>query len=301
MRLEGRNILVTGPTSQVAFPLAARLARDNEVFGLARFTRDGERERVEKIGVTPLATDLASDDLASLPDDFDYVLHFAVVKSGDFEYDLAANAEGLGRLMHHCRRARAFLHVSSAAVYETKEGLAAEADPLGDNHRVMMPTYSICKIAAEVVARLCARQLELPTTIARFSVPYGDNGGWPWYHLLMMKAGQPIPVHPDGPNRFNLIHEDDYIAQVPRLLEIAGVPPTVVNWGGPEASIEEWCAYLGELTGLEAKLQQTEQTLHALPLDLERMHQLVGPARVSWRDGVRRMVAARNPELLRPS
>ena len=76
------------------------------------------------------------------------------------------------------------------------------------------------------------------------------------------------------------------------------MPATVVNWGGPAVSIEEWCAELGALTGLEPKLEVTEKTLPPLPLDLTRMHELVGQARVDWRDGLRRMVEARNPELL---
>ena len=169
-----------------------------------------------------------------------------MVRTGNFDYDLAVNAEGAGRLMQRCQRAKAFLHVSSAAVYEYAEGRpVAEGDPLGDNHRVMMPSYSICKIAAETLVRFQAQQLGLPTTIARFSVPYGDNGGWPWYHLMMLNAGHPVPVHPHAPNHFNLIHEDDYIAHIPRLLEIASVPATTVNWGGECVGIEEWCRYLG--------------------------------------------------------
>jgi nucleoside-diphosphate-sugar epimerase len=164
----------------------------------------------------------------------------------------------------------------------------------------MMPTYSICKIAAESMARFAAREYDLPTTIARFSVPYGDNGGWPWYHLMMMKAGVPIPVHPDAPSVFNPIHEDDYIAQVPRMLEIASVPATIVNWAGNDlVSIEEWCAHLGELTGLEPKFEHKEDTIASLPLDTTRMHELVGKARVHWRDGIRRLVETRNPELLK--
>jgi UDP-glucuronate 4-epimerase len=44
----------------------------------------------------------------------------------------------------------------------------------------MFQTYSISKIAAEAMARSCARRLKLPTTIARLNVPYGDRSGWPW-------------------------------------------------------------------------------------------------------------------------
>lgn len=298
--LRNEKILVTGPTSQVAFPLARELARDNEVYGLARLSRSEDVERLKAIGVKPLRVDLAEGSLAEVPDDFGYVLNFAVVKSGNFAYDLAANAEGAGRLAAHCRRAKAFLHCSSGGVYHgAGRRPLTEDDDLGDNHRIMFPTYSISKIAAETVVRFAAREYGLPTVIARFSVPYGNNGGWPLYHLLMMRGGGEIPVHVDQPNLYNLIHEDDYIAQVPKLLAVAGVPAVTVNWGGEPASIEDWCGYLGELTGLEPRFRLTSDALGSLPLDLTRMHSLIGEAKVPWRDGVRRMVEARFPDLLR--
>lgn len=301
IELEGRRILVTGPTSQVARPVVAHLARNNDVVGLARFRKQEDRDAIEALGATTVAADLAAGDFGELPRDFDYVLHFAVVKSGDFDYDMRANAEGVGLLMAHCRDARAFLHCSTAGVYHDGERKPyAETDPLGDNHRVMMPTYSLCKIAAEAVARTAARLYDLPTVIARLSVPYGDNGGWPWFHLMMMKAGAPIPVHADGPSAYNLLHEDDYIAMLPAMLANASVPATTINWGGSEpTSIEAWTAWLGELTGLEPKLAPTEKTLRSVMLDPTRMHERVGRTRVDWKDGLRRMVEARNPELLR--
>jgi nucleoside-diphosphate-sugar epimerase len=147
--------------------------------------------------------------------------------------------------------------------------------------------------------RFAASEFGVPVTIARLSVPYGDAGGWPWYHLLMMKAGAPIPVHREQPCTYNLLHEDDYVAHVPRLLELARVPATTLNWGGEPASIEAWTARLAELTGLEAKLEPTERALGSLELDLTRMHAALGRTRVDWREGLRRMVEARSPELLR--
>ena len=299
--LENAKILLTGPTSQVALPLALALAKRHRVTGIARFGDAAAREQLESAGLRCVSLDLASDSLDALERDYDYVLHFAVVKTGNFDHDLTANVEGLGRLLSHCRDAKALLHCSSGGVYAPPGHTPAkETDPLGDNHRGMMPTYSICKIAAEAMARFAAREWNLPTTIARFSVPYGNNGGWPWYHLMMMKSGVPIPVHPDAPNVFNPIHEDDYIAQIPRMLEIASVPATIVNWAGNDVvSIEEWCAYLGELTGLEPKFTSSEATIASLPLDTTRMHERVGRTKVHWRDGIRRLVETRNPELLK--
>jgi UDP-glucuronate 4-epimerase len=303
VKLDGKKILVTGPTGQVALPITLALAGANDVWGIARFSDAAARERLDVAGVTCVAQDLATTDFSMLPDDFDYVLNLAVLKgtNDDWDRDLAGNAEAVGLLMAHCRRAKAFLHCSSTAVYEHQgPGHALrETDPLGDNHRVMFPTYSLAKIAAEVVARTGAREHGIPTTIARLNVPYGDNGGWPYYHLLYMQGSAPIPLHPEKPNLFNPIHEDDIVRQIPRLLQAASVPATIVNWGGEPASIEEWCAYLGELTGMEPKFEETPETIGSVTIDRTRMHDLIGKAEVSWKDGVRRMVEARAPELLK--
>lgn len=294
--LRGARVLVTGPTSQVAQAVVRAIAREAHVYGVGRLRDEAARRALEAAGVEPVAADLAGD-LAGVPDDADYVLHFAVSKTGDFARDLRANAEGSGRLLARCRRAKAFLHVSSAAVYEAPGHRPVGEDaPLGDNHRVLMPTYSLSKIAAESTVRFAASEFRVPTTIARLSVPYGDAGGWPWFHLLMMRAGTPIPVHRDGPSVYNPIHEDDYVAHVPRLLELATVPATTLNWGGSEpVSIEEWTAWLGELTGLEPRLVPSERALGSLELDLTRMHAALGRTKVAWRDGLRRMLLSRTP------
>ncbi|MBI1815718.1 MAG: NAD(P)-dependent oxidoreductase [Deltaproteobacteria bacterium] len=299
--MRDEKILITGPASQVGFPIARELVRHNDVHGLARFSNAADRARLEAIGVKCLQADLASDSFAQVPDDFTYVLNLAVMKSrdGDFASDLAANAEGTGRLMYHCRKAKAWLQCSSAGVYQhAGHRPLKETDALGDNHRVMLPTYSICKIAAETMARFSARQWNLPTTIVRLSVPYGNNGGWPAMHLDWLLAGRPIPLNPEQPNLFNPIHEDDIFAHIPKLLAIASVPATVLNWGGSDAaSIEEWCGYLGQLTGHEPKFVTTDKTIGSITVDLTRMHELIGHTTVHWRDGLRRMIAARHPEL----
>ena len=304
MDLTGSRILVTGPTGQVAFPVVAAYARKAEVLALARFQREEDLARIRALGAVPIAADLADPaTLRALPADVDYVLNFAVAKSGRFPVDLRANAEGVGALMMQLPRAKAVVHFSSAAVYAYQGPTPRHEDAaLGDNHRAVFPTYSISKIAAESVVRLCARQLGVPATIARLSVPYGDNGGWPFYHLVMMRQQIPIAVHPERPNLYNLLHVDDYVALIPRLLAAATVETTTVNFGGSEAtSIEEWCAYLGELTGLTPTFRDDPEAFGSLCLDPERMHALVGRTAVPWRDGLLRMVRALAPDALLPA
>ena len=130
-------------------------------------------------------------------------------------------------------------------------------------------------------------------------MPYGDNGGWPGWHLEFMLGGVPIPLHPERPNLFDPIHDDDIARTVPGLLGAASVPATIVNWGGPTAALEDWCGLLGEVTGLEPAFEETPNTIGSVHVDLTKMHELVGEATVSIDEGIRRMVAARHPELLK--
>jgi nucleoside-diphosphate-sugar epimerase len=300
--LQGKTIVITGVTGQVATPVALALAEENEVYGGARFRDPAARDRLEAVGVRCVPIDLAAGDVSGLPADADVVVNFAVSKTNDWNTDLAANAGGLASLMEHHRDAGAFLHCSTTGVYKPMgHHVFDEDDQLGDNHGVwpFLRTYSIGKIAAEATARWASQRFALPTTIARLAVPYGDGGGWPAIHLEMMRNGNDIPVHIDAPSVFHPIHEDDILALVPGLLAAATSPSVTINWGGHQAvSIEEWCGYLGELTGIEPTFAPTADTIDSVQVDLTRLHRLVGTTTVDWRDGMRRMVEARHPELL---
>jgi UDP-glucuronate 4-epimerase len=305
--LTGRRILVTGVTGWVAGPLARKLAADgNEVVGAARFADTAARAALEADGVATARIDLASGDLGDVPTDLDMVLHFAVAKVDDFALAMAVNAEGAADLMtvaaERSDRLSAFLHCSSTAVYQPHgHDPRREGDPLGDSHRPMpgMPTYSISKIAAEVLVGHTAKRLGVPTVIPRLNVPYGDTYGWPAFHLLMMERGIPVPVHTNTPTSYTPIHADDIAASIPHLLTLASTPATIVNWGGDEVvSIEDWCAEMERLTGLTPTFAPTDATIAAIIPDLTRLHDTGFRSRVAWRDGIRRLVATTRPDLL---
>jgi len=297
----GQRILVTGATGQVALPVVEALAGDNEVFAMARFSQPGSRERLAQCGAETVTVDLCGD-LSAVPGGLDYVFNFAVLKSGDFGRDLEANAQGAGRLLQHCAAGlKAFVHFSTTGVYQYEGHAPRRIDsPLGDNHRSLLPTYSISKIAAENVVRFAARAFEVPTTIVRLNVPYGNNGGWPYLHLLTMSQGKPVDVHRERPNEYNLLHERDCIAKLPALARIAEVDARLLNFGGSQrVSVEEWCAYLGSLTGLEPEFRDSPGAFGSLSVDTDEMHALIGPTEVDWKDGLREMVQALAPEMLR--
>jgi UDP-glucuronate 4-epimerase len=302
VNLKGTKVLITGATGMVARPLVGAYAQKARVYAVARYKRAEDQRAIEELGATLIAADLADvKTLSAVPADIDYVINCAVSRTNNIERDYAVNAEGVGFLMARCRDVKAFLHISTTGVYESRGPEPhKESDPLGDSHHSMFATYSISKIAGERVCMFAARQLGIPTTIARLCVPYGDFGGWPYFHLMMMKNGAPIEVHPDRPNYFNLLHIDDCIEKVPRLLAAATRDVTLTNFAGePRVSLEEWSSYLGELAGVTPRFVESSNALGSLCTDLTRMRSLVGDTHVDWRDGLRRMVEARAPDLFR--
>jgi len=304
--MQNEKIFVVGCTGQVALPVACALAAENEVVGLARFRNAYAKEQLEAAGVHCVTFDMRDPDLSAIPDDCTVVLDFAVSRTGRWQPDLDANVAGLGFLMEHCRRARAFLHCSTSGVYQPQpDHLFVETDALGDNHRPWEPsmsflsTYSISKIASEAMATYASKRFDLPTIITRLGVPYGDNGGWPAFHLELMAAGMPIEVHPERPNRFNPIHETDILRTIPALLDAASVPARVVHWAGPVSSVEDWCGILGSLTGIEPTYTETVQTIPPVPLDLSELDRITGgDAGMPLADGLAAMVRTRRPDLL---
>lgn len=302
--LEDKRILVTGPAGQIAFPLASRLAPQNEVWGVARFSDAATRQRCEDAGIRTAVVDLADPDWSKTPGDFDHVLHLAaaIVPGEDFDAAIRINAEGTGHVMSRFRRATSCLVMSTCGVYAAPRDDAkpvVESDPLGGTPQPYAPTYCVSKIAQEAVARYAAAEFALPTTIARMNAAYGDNGGLPAILLNMILRRVPIPLLPGGGGQVATpIHEDDIYAQTPGLLEAAAVPATIVNWGGDEAvPVPELAAYIATRIGREAQVVESEDGIHHYWLDATRRTALAGRCQVSWQAGIDRMIAARHPEL----
>ena len=235
--------------------------------------------------------------------DFTYVLHLAVYQVGGLDYDTAlrTNAEGTGLLMSHCRNAKAFLHMSTCSVYKPDPDpyhVYTETDPLGDNESpVLADVLDLEDRGRRRRAHVCAG-FDLPTTIARMEVSYGANGGWPAYMFDGMRAGQAIPLQAPGPNLHGPIHEDDICEQAGALLDAASTPAVVVNWAGDDiVSAEDWCTYMGELTGRDRARRCRRDARHAAGFH-RRPHEPAGdhgsvPSRLARRPACR--YAARYP------
>jgi len=155
--LSNKRILVTGAAGQLAFPVAAALARTNEVWGAARFRRPEGKQRLEAHGIHTATLDLEAPDWSTLPAHFDHILHFAAdIVDDNFDRALRVNAEGTGLLMTRYADAASALIVSSSVVYDLNDDpqhCFTETDDLGDSKPLFGRTYPISKIAQEATAR----------------------------------------------------------------------------------------------------------------------------------------------------
>ena len=297
--LSGEKILITGATGKISLPITRRLAADNEVWGLARMQRRGDREKLEDAGARPVALDVSSGDFSSLPDDFTYVFHAAVDPGLDgWEACVNTNAYCSGQLLNHCRPEKGFVYCSTGSTYAYQgQRPLKESDPPG----IPMPllsNYSFSKIAGEQLCSWIARQFNIPLTIIRICSTYGPLGGAPNDRMAAILEGRPIRLHPDKPNNYNPIYEDDYVALGIRAMEVASTPPVTVNWAGSETvSVEDYCRYIGELLGIEPVFEYTADAHTPLWPDTTYMHEILGRTRVHWRDGMRRTLEAIYPDI----
>jgi nucleoside-diphosphate-sugar epimerase len=300
--LKGKKILITGPGGRIAFPLARYLAKENEVWGVARFSDPLQRQEVEAAGITVRTLDLAEPDFSGIPADFTHLLHLAAAfEPSDYDRAIRVNAEGAGLLLHHCRNVEAALVMSTVSVYKPHPDpwrQFREDDPLGDILAHSAPTYSISKIAEEAVARYCARQFQIPVTIARMNSAYGPRGGLPVSHLQAVAEGRAVETRWD-PCPYSPIHDDDIADQAEALLAAASPRATIVNWCGDEVvTVQQWSAYAGELLGVEARVEVTPVPGASLgaAADPAKRQALTGPCKIGWREGFRRTLAALYPD-----
>jgi nucleoside-diphosphate-sugar epimerase len=295
--LNNEKILITGATGKIAFPIARALASGNEVWGAARLRNPTDREKLLAAGIKPLALDLSQGDLSALPTDFTYVFHSAVDPGqGDWRQCVRTNAHHSGDLLYHCRAARGFVFCSTGSIYGYQgQRPLTESDPPGVPLRA---NYSFSKVAAESVLSWVATHFNIPLAIIRVCSTYGPLGGAPADRLDAILERKPIRLHPDKPNNYNPIYEDDYVALGIRALTAARTPPLVVNWSGSETvSVEDYCTYMGELVGIAPIFEYSRDAHTPLWPDVAYMHEVLGRTQTHWRDGMRKMIRSRHPDL----
>lgn len=287
-QLSGRRVLVTGASGLVALPVAVELAKSNEVYAVARFSDPEQKRLVEQAGARAISYDLADPDLSPLPKSVDVVINYAVLPfTNRNHYDV--NAGAAGRLARRYRECQAFVQGSTGSLYEYQgERPLREDDPYGLHSSA--ENYAASKIAAEFLLKHLSEDYKMPTTIVRIFSFYGPRGGGVTQRIDQVARGEPVSVYPGVRNIHTPLYQDDYVEKTIAAAGIAKIGGEVVNVGGTEAvTTQEYCEMAGELLGKKPTFVENSR---AWPIwaDTTKMVKLLGPNKVSVREGVKRCV-----------
>jgi UDP-glucuronate 4-epimerase len=288
--LSNRRVLVTGASGLVAFPVAMELAKTNEVYALARFSNPEQKRLLERAGAHTISFNLAEPDLSPLPRSVDVVINYAVLPP-NYKEHFDVNAAAVGRLARRYRDCEAFVQGSTGSLYAYQgERPLREEDPYGLHSSAEL--YAASKIAAEYLLKHLSEDYRMPTTIVRIFSFYGPRGGGVTQRIDQVAQGLPVSVYPGKRNVHTPLFEDDYVEKTIAAVGIAKSPAEIINLGGSESvTTQEYCEMAGEILGKKPIFVDNSK---AWPIwaDTTKMTKLLGPSRVSIREGVRRVIEA---------
>ncbi len=200
------NILIIGGTGVISYDVA-RLAVQNG-FDVTILNRGLHRDRMPRGAslLTADITDLEEVQLRAKSLRFDVVVDFLSYTPAQLERTMRLFA---GKCMH-------YIFISSATVYgEKKPGVAITEMTPANNHRW---AYAQSKIACEKTLEQFCLGLDLPYTIVRPYVTYGDTRipfaviprGRHWSLMRRILQGKPIILWDDGSALCTLTHSADF-------------------------------------------------------------------------------------------
>lgn len=294
--LSGKRVLVTGASGLVALPVAVELAKDNEVFAVARYSDPAQKALIEASGAQALAFDMANPDMSPLPESVDVVINYAVLPPnfGNLAYEV--NTAASGRLARRYRNAEAFVHGSTGSMYEYQgERPLREDDPYGLH--AGGENYAASKIGAEYLLRHLSEDYGLPVTFVRIFSFYGPRGGGVTQRVDQVARGEPVSVYPGVRNVHTPLYEDDYVEKTIACAGIAKVGGEAINIGGSEScTTQEYCEIAGEILGKKPIFVENGRSW-PIWADTTKMERLLGPSKVSVREGIRRVIEQKDKRL----
>jgi nucleoside-diphosphate-sugar epimerase len=246
-----------GPTlAMMARRAVAEGGLDKRVIGVARFSDPEVRERLEAAGVETARADLMQESaLEALPfaANVIYMVGTKFGTTGQEARTWAVNAYLPGRVAQRFRGSRIVLF-SSGNVYPLTPiagGGCTEAtppDPVGE--------YAQSVLGRERVFEHFARQYNVPGVLFRLNYAVEMRYGVLLDVARKVWVGEPIDL---SMGHANVIWQGDANAYALRALELAEVPPRVLNVTGPETVSIRWLAgRFGELFGRRPALIGTK-------------------------------------------
>ena len=284
-------IVITGATGLIGRGLVAAMAAGNELHCVAR-----EPQKFKDLAWH--THDLSQPgEVNGLPARTDAVVYLAQSeffrdfpeKSGEI---FQVNTTSLLKLLEYARKAncRKFVFASTGGVYGTSERPMTETTPVAADGNLGF--YLVSKLCSEMLVQGYARFFE--AVILRFFFVYGPGQRRSMLVPRLIdwvRKGQPIDLQgPDG-LRINPTYVADAVAATENALRMPG--GHTINVAGPETlSMREIAAAIGKAVGREPRFKVSDATPGHLVADIGRMRELLGPPKVGFAEGVRRMLEA---------
>ena len=206
------------------------------------------------------------------------------------------NVGATGRLARRYRDCEAFVHGSTGSLYEYQgERPLREDDPYGLHSAG--ENYAASKIAAEYLLKHLSVDYQLPVTMVRIFSFYGPRGGGVTQRVDQVARGEPVSVYPGVRNVHTPLYEDDYVEKTIAAAGIAKIGAEIINVGGSEAvTTQEYCEMAGEMLGKKPIFVENGKSW-PIWADTTKMEKLLGPSKVSVREGVRRVLESAHMRL----
>jgi len=278
--------LVTGAAGFIGSHLSeALVAQGDRVVGLDCFTSSYEREGKAR-NLRPLRehqcfelaeVDLRTDDLASVLDGVDVVLHLAGQPGArgswgsHFSDYIAHNVTATHRLLEAAVMAGVgrLVYASSSSVYGNGSSFPTTEAVLP---RPVSP-YGITKLAAEHLCAVYAANWGLHTVALRYFTVYGPRQRPDMAFHRFIEAtlrGLPIHVYGSGEQRGDFTHVED-VVRASLLATHRSVPPgSVINVaGGARATTNQVLENIGRIMDRRPDVQRTVQRRRELVGDID--------------------------------
>jgi UDP-glucuronate 4-epimerase len=302
-------ILVTGAAGFIGSHLCERLIeRGHAVVGVDAFIpyypraiKEGNLSRLrDEPRFRFIEADLRSDDLTSIVDEADIVLHLAAMPGAaswqQFDLYVACNLLATQRLLEAFIRAgrsdRArFVQVSTSSVYGVEALGAEDVVPHPAN------PYGITKLAAEQLVFAYAQTFGIDAIALRYFSIYGPRQRPDMAYHTFIEAllhDQPVRIFGDGTQTRGNTYIDDCVTGTLQAMEHGQTGEAYNLGGGIAISINDVIAELEEIIGREARREYLPGRLgdqrHTLA-DIRKAQAHFGYAPVVQpREGLRRQV-----------
>lgn len=281
--MKGQKILVVGATGLIGCPLAKKLAKENQVYGLARFSKKGLKEELDKHGITSIEMDVAGGDFRVLPSDFDYVFNeLLYLNTQDLEKSLQVNTFPVIMLLERFKSCKGMILGSTGSVYGKSEERKSEDAPLNASN-----AYEISKYCADMFATYYSRQYDIPTVILRYYTPYSTSRGLVRNVIGRIMADKPVQA---GEKLYCPMFISDVVELTIKAAGVCTSPANIVNIGGEElVSMKELAAMTGKVINREPSFVPcSEKRSDSEICDSTKRKRILGSEKVPLHEGIKK-------------